>query len=257
MKKTGTRTPCGFHDPYRVLGEGLDTACGFLTNDPPFCCRSVIEAFAEHDDVTSLMFSGDALKATEHFEDFVGKGKGIVFVKKIAHALDKVTFEDQLFMFELSPDFLTHIEKTLDRVFIPLFTNPYCQEGWGDIISKEVTERLHNFISNVSIVVGQSQGKTFLPCPPVDVISGHDSKNSISLLEGAVITWTKQIKNVLKLDPETLLKEGLHPTPDMEITFWKTKADHLNSIFEQLQSDKIRRVLRAGGQRQHQVLAHT
>ena len=64
------------------------------------------------------------------------------------------------------------------------------------------------------------------------------------LLEGAVITWTKQIKNVLKQDPEGLLKQGMHPTPDVEIEFWKTKASNLNAIFDQLQSVAVRKVLK-------------
>jgi len=38
---------------------------------------------------------------------------------------------------------------------------------------------------------------------------------------------------------------GNHPTPDVEITFWKNKANNLNSIYEQLQGQRIRRVLRA------------
>jgi hypothetical protein len=55
--------------------------------------------------------------------------------------------------------------------------------------------------------------------------------------------WTKQIKNVLKLDPDGLLKQGMHPTPDMEIEFWKSKAANLNAVFDQLQSTRIRKVL--------------
>jgi dynein heavy chain len=49
----------------------------------------------------------------------------------------------------------------------------------------------------------------------------------------------------LKQDPESQLKAGMHPTPDVEIEFWRNKAGNLNSIFEQLQGQKIRRVLRA------------
>ena len=110
--------------------------------------------------------------------------------------------------------------------------------------SKEVMDRLHGFLAHVSITLGQTQGKTCLPLPPDDAFSSNIStKDRIHLLEGAVITWTKQIKNVLKQDPEGLLKAGLHPTPDKEVEFWKDKASNLNAIFEQLQSERIRRVL--------------
>ena len=58
------------------------------------------------------------------------------------------------------------------------------------------------------------------------------SKDRIHLLEGAVITWTKQIKNVLKQDPESMLKQGLHPTPDVrKISSVATRSyamDHSN-----------------------------
>ena len=82
--------------------------------------------------------------------------------------------------------------------------------------------------------------------PPIDLSGGPSTgKNRISLLEGAIITWTKQIRSVLKQDPESQLKLGMQPTPDVEIEFWKNKAGNLNSIFEQLQGPRIRRVLRA------------
>lgn len=89
-------------------------------------------------------------------------------------------------------------------------------------------------------------GETRLPMPPIDLSEKSSSgKNRISLLEGAIITWTKQIRSVLKQDPESQLKQGMHPTPDVEIEFWRNKASNLNSIFEQLQGPRIRRVLRA------------
>ena len=91
----------------------------------------------------------------------------------------------------------------------------------------------------------QIKGETRLPMPPLDMNDSSNGKSLISLLEGAIITWTKQIKSVLKQDPESQLKQGMHPTPDVEIEFWKNKANNLNSIFEQLQSQRIRRVLRA------------
>ena len=62
------------------------------------------------------------------------------------------------------------------------------------------------------------------------------------MLETAIVTWTKQIKNVLKLDPEHALKKGDHPGPLAEIEFWDAKSKHLNSIQEQLQGEKIRKV---------------
>jgi len=62
------------------------------------------------------------------------------------------------------------------------------------------------------------------------------------VLESAVVTWTRQIKNVLKTDPEAALKDGQHPGPLVEVDFWTAKAQNLNSIYEQLSGPKIRKV---------------
>ncbi len=61
---------------------------------------------------------------------------------------------------------------------------------------------------------------------------------------GAIITWTKQIKNVLKQDPESALKGDKHPDPTTEIDFWKNKAENLNSICAQLNEERIKKVLK-------------
>lgn len=120
----------------------------------------------------------------------------------------------------------------------------------------------HSFLSSSSILCGQVKAETRLPTPPEYDGGEEDDENAvpsssssslssssrssrISLLESTVVTWTKQIKDVLKQDPETQLKLGLHPTPDVEVLFWKKKSDSLDSIFDQLQSPSTRRVLRA------------
>jgi dynein heavy chain, axonemal len=146
---------------------------------------------------------------------------------------------------DMTAEPLEHLEKVLSEVYIPLLSNPVNQEGWGEVASKDIMDRLHTFLANVSITVGQTRGETCLPLPPMDAsTAAHiSSKERIHLLEGAVITWTKQIKAVLKQDPESMLRGGSHPIPEAELDFWKHKAGNLNAIFSQLQSERIRRVL--------------
>ena len=64
------------------------------------------------------------------------------------------------------------------------------------------------------------------------------------MFESAVITWTKQIKKILNRDPEDSLKSGQNPTPDKELAFWTFQSVNLNSIYDQLQSEQNRMVLR-------------
>lgn len=48
----------------------------------------------------------------------------------------------------------------------------------------------------------------------------------------------------MKQDPENSLKNGNHPLPSAEIEFWKNKSENLNSICVQLNSERIKKVLK-------------
>lgn len=57
------------------------------------------------------------------------------------------------------------------------------------------------------------------------------------------MTWTKQIKNVLKSDPDEPLKQGLHVGPETELDFWTERANNLNSIHKQLLGDSVQKIV--------------
>jgi dynein heavy chain len=56
------------------------------------------------------------------------------------------------------------------------------------------------------------KGQTLLPLPPSSTVPQPTQEPSlkdqdkIHILESAIVTWTKQIKNVLKADPDAPLK---------------------------------------------------
>ncbi|KAF1327364.1 Sporangia induced dynein heavy chain, partial [Globisporangium splendens] len=152
--------------------------------------EACIKEFLESEDITQLIFSGDNIVAAIKMPPSLGRGK-----------------TTDMFMNEITNNSVEYLERLISEIYLPLFSNPANQEGWGEAASKEVVDKFHSYMASVSI--------------------------------------TKQIKNVLKQDPEDLLKQGLHPTPDAEIEFWKLKAANLNSIFEQLQSKKVRKILTA------------
>ena len=60
--------------------------------------------------------------------------------------------------------------------------------------------------------------RTILIDPAVSCAQGHRR-----MLQ-AVVTWTHQIKNVLKMDPEAALKTSTHVGPAVEIDFWKARV---------------------------------
>jgi dynein heavy chain len=107
-------------------------------------------------------------------------------------------------------------------------------------------DKFNVFLAYTYVTIGQVKGRTLLPLPPNDVTSSEktSSKDKAQLLEGAIVHWTKQIKNVLKQDPESALKNGNHPDPLIEIDFWRNKSENLNSICQQLNSERIKKVLK-------------
>ena len=89
------------------------------------------------------------------------------------------------------------------------------------------------------------KGHTLLPLPSKDITSDESksNKDKAHILESSIITWTRQIKNVLKRDPEQALKAGSNPGPMTEINFWTNQAENLNRIHDQLMSSRIKRVI--------------
>eukprot|EP00898_Chlorokybus_atmophyticus_P007698 jgi/Chlat1/792/Chrsp104S01257 len=170
---------------------------------------------------------------------------------------------------------LEQLQVLSQEVFLPLLSNPRNHDGWPEVIAKEVIDNLHKFVAGLYVTIGQTKGKTLLPLPPLSSAAGNVAssngsanganaeanganaaeqqrmaamrdKDRVHVLESAVVTWTRQIKNVLKTDPEAVLKEdGVNPGPLAELEFWTAKAANLNSIHEQLSSEKVRKVVRA------------
>ncbi len=208
--------------------------------------RALEEFFSTPDVRCLLVFADGSHVYTVMPKTIPKSGKAMYFLKNAAAELTESSrLDNDVISGELSAEPLAHLEKVIQHVYMPLLNNPAGQDSLGDGASKEIMDKLHSFLASVSITLGQTNGETCLPLPLTDA-SGtlSNSKDKIHLLEGAVITWTKQIKNILKLDPENQLKDGGHPTPDEEVLFWRNKAANLNSIFNQLQSDRVRRVLR-------------
>jgi dynein heavy chain len=177
------------------------------------------------------------------------KRKVVIVIKtrqmKAEEFLD-VNVSKDIMMMEANRSILENVFNVCQEVFMPVLGNPLNQIGWSDLVSKDLMDKFHNFMAHTYVTLGQVKGRTLLPLPPSDVTSSEktSSKDKAHILEGAIITWTKQIKNVLKQDPESALKGDKHPDPLTEIEFWKNKSENLNAICEQLNSERIKKVLK-------------
>ena len=205
-----------------------------------------LEAFCDEDSSMCMVMAPNCKLEPGFPAKLANKGKSLAFLKVAPCTLVKDKFSpSQLVMTELqgaAPH--EHLELLASECYLPVLSNPLNQRKWGEVATREILDKFVAFLNSTTIMCGHVKGETRLPMPPDDSQSAN-VKNRVGLLEGAVITWTKQIKAVLKQDPEQALKDGKDPTPDAELMFWRHKANNLNAIFDQLQSPRIRRVLRA------------
>jgi dynein heavy chain len=189
---------------------------------------------------------------------------GMFYIVKLSKIGCSDRIAKEVIFGEIAGDPLDHMATLSQRVFHPLVGSKSCAVQWTETIAKEVRDNFETFVANVQITQGHVRGVTCLPLPSsggpkedemamdVKPSAGDDGNNEekgddyqqIHALEGAIITWTKQIKNVLKNDSESVFQTHENPGPTAEVEFWLSKASNLNGIFDQLQSPRVRRVLK-------------
>jgi dynein heavy chain len=205
---------------------------------------------ADSDEVGHLFVSpsgADGVTLTTSAPTAASLKRKIMLMFKTVRGVAITNGREQIGFVELSKQVLESLSTLSQEVYLPVLSNPANQAGWSDLVSKDLIEnKFHQFLSQVYVTIGEVHGRTMLPVPPQETTASDRTsrKDKAQVLEGAVITWTKQIKSVLKQDPENVLKTGADPNPLAEIDFWKNKTENLNSIHKQLQSDKIKRVLK-------------
>ena len=163
---------------------------------------------------------------------------------------------------DMPSDPLEHLSDLANGIYQPIMSSRSTALAWSEAVAKDVRDNLESFLANLQITQGHVRGVTCLPLPSsteadggVAIVSAISSESKdgaavdlqgqiVHALETAIIVWTKQIKNVLKQDPEAVFVTHTDPGPTAEVEFWKSKSQNLNGIFEQLQSIKVRRILK-------------
>ena len=187
------------------------------------------------------------------FPSKVNKVALFYVVKLEQESLSDQYIGKQIILGDLSSDPMENIAMMTEMVCHPIVESKGAAQIWSETITKEIRENIDFFLANIQITQGHMHGVTCLPLPisnddsnigSVDFENDENSSHLVHSLESAIINWTRQIKNVLKLDPQNILISGNNPGPLAEIEFWKSKAINLNGIFSQLQSVRVRRILK-------------
>lgn len=149
-------------------------------------------------DARVLVFAGDGVAVSLGLpKKPAPKGARVLaFIKLRAAKLAEHRPGDGVLLTELGAEPLETLERLLADVYLPLLSNPANTEGWSDVVSHDVVDTLHAFLARVSIANGAARGETCLPLPPLDAATAArlTTKDRVHLLEGAVATWSAQIK---------------------------------------------------------------
>ena len=142
---------------------------------------------------------------------------------------------------------LEHFSMVANEVYLPLLQRTAVVQRWPEVLYKDVISNFHQMLANLYVTIGETHGSTLLPLPPPapegDSAGGAGDQDRVHELENSIIVWTRQIKNILKADPEQELKAGRHVGPEVEVEFWKFKSSNLTSINDQLVGEKINSVV--------------
>lgn len=214
---------CKVNELKQFIMEKKPTIDQFLNGDKGNCIRMLL--FREYRNEKFGLHLCTTATIPAKF-DLSSVGEQWYFVKLHKSKVSSCNFEHEVVVGNIadsSMDILTHLNLTMGKVFTPLVRNEHNKDKWPEMINNDVSSNMTSFMSTTQIMAGQSKGETWLPLPanmkdPDSSEMESDpsvtstsfptaGKDRVHLLEGCLITWTKQIKAVLRQDPETVFNE--------------------------------------------------
>ena len=130
----------------------------------------------------------------------------------------------------------------MGQVFAPQILESH---AWPESVKKDLSGHLHKFMASLTESTFEAQRKTVLYLPSgnflPDVVTAAKNKDLVQQLESIVISWTRQIKEVVNSHDNAYHAEVSGPLE--EIQFWRSRTVDLSGISEQLQRTDVRRVV--------------
>jgi len=75
-------------------------------------------------------------------------GKYYVAIRtKVEISLNEDNVNELVIFHELTRNVIENMEGVLKEVYLPILNNPSNQEGWSDLVSKDLMEKFHNFLA--------------------------------------------------------------------------------------------------------------
>eukprot|EP00466_Bigelowiella_natans_P016290 jgi/Bigna1/92928/estExt_fgenesh1_pm.C_1000004 len=159
--------------------------------------------------------------------------------------LDVSVLRSRVLCAEVTDNLLVNLKGLMNEVVCPVVRTPKNREGWPSVSTKEIMLHLDKYMSNLHVAVGQYTGRTMLPPPlPQAYDESIPEAERLHHMQSCVIQWSELISAITKKAPEALHTAKNHPTPIEEIKFWKEKKEDLESVRDQLRSEKTQGVIK-------------
>ena len=130
----------------------------------------------------------------------------------------------------------------MGQIFAPQILESHV---WPESVKKDLSGHLHKFMASLTESTFEAQRKTVLYLPSgnflPDVVTAAKNKDLVQQLESIVISWTRQIKEVVNSHDNAYHAEVSGPLE--EIQFWRSRTVDLSGISEQLRRTDVRRVV--------------
>ena len=172
--------------------------------------------------------------------------KSILIIKSNKEDELSPNMDDNFLFIELNKKILDEMYIICKDIFFPMLTQNVQQDESSELISKELMEKFHNFLSHFYVALGHTKGETKLPEPSDEIFRNPNINDNekTQICEGAVVMWIDLIRYILKQEPEHEFRNNGNPLPSSEIEFWKNKSTALGSILVQIESYKITEILK-------------
>ncbi|ETO26653.1 hypothetical protein RFI_10483 [Reticulomyxa filosa] len=210
--------------------------------------RSAIEKFITIPNCKLLIFSwakGEELVSSNAIPQLQNqKKKAMAFMKIVNSPITPQNYYNCVFVLEYTGNPLENLSVISKGAFFPLLKKEENRNQWVGPASRNLLFEFNHFLGDLCTLVGQSQGKTVLSFPPLDLYNKDvDGNEKLSTLEHFFRSWIRQISDAVSREPSLLFDNG-NPDPLDELVFWKEKAEDLQSIFSQVESDSVQVALK-------------
>ncbi|KAI5737346.1 hypothetical protein M8J76_012600 [Diaphorina citri] len=180
------------------------------------------------------------------------KNKSAYFIKKkLDEPVSDQNVEASIIYGDLCAKPIDQLAVLTEEVFVPMLSNPYVHKNWPSMVVTDVKKHVTDLKNSVNQVRGLLNGQTLLPMPDgvekvekrIIASKGEDVNLHLkSAIEGAVIKWATQINDVIQEQSSIAFNGGVNPTPNFEIQFWSNRLKNLESIYDQLRDERVKKM---------------